>query len=159
THVNKIEPATGALAASAGPPSRCPDRDFADDAGALPSPCRSGVAAPGETLLASLSRLSAGLSVALDALARGDLRTARSFAKRTDLVTEHIVSWMALMSGAARLSSSEVEATMRSLSDWPGRARMRGRYEEALARERPSRSKVLQAFAEAPPSTIAGTVL
>jgi soluble lytic murein transglycosylase len=97
--------------------------------------------------------------VALDALARGDLRTAHSLARRTDLVTEHIVSWVALISGAARLSSSEVDATMRMLQDWPGRARMRGRYEEALARERPTRSKVLLAFAETSPSTIAGTIL
>ena len=157
--VNKIEPATDTLVAPGGAPSQCPDQDFVDDAGALPSPCRSGVSAPGESLLASLSRLSAGLNVALDALARGDLRTAHSLARRTDLVTEHIVSWMALISGAGRLSSSEVDATMRTLQDWPGRSRMRGRYEEALARERPSRSKVLQAFAEAPPSTVVGTIL
>ena len=159
SHGNEIESPTGALAEPVGPPFQCPDRDFVDDAGALPSPCRYGVSAPGETFLVSLSRPSTGLNVALDALARGDLRTAKSFARRTDLVTEHIVSWIALISGAARPSSSEVDATMRTLQDWPGRSRMRGRYEEALARERPSRSKVLQAFAEAPPSTIAGTVL
>jgi soluble lytic murein transglycosylase len=158
TRVNKIESATDP-AAPVGPSSQCPERDFVDDAGALPLPCRSGVSAPGETLLASLSRLSTGLQAALDALGRGDLRTAHLLARRTDLVTEHIVSWMALISGAARLSSSEVDATMQTLQDWPGRSRMRGRYEEALARERPSRSKVLQAFAEAPPSTVAGIIL
>ena len=159
TRVNKIESAADPPVALVGPRSQCPDRDFVDDAGALPLPCRSGVSAPGETLLASLSRQSTGLKAALDALGRGDLRTAHLLARRTDLVTEHIVSWMALISGAARLSSSEVDATMRMLQDWPGRSRMRGRYEEALARERPSRSKVLQAFTEAPPSTVAGIIL
>ena len=50
SHGNEIESPTGALAEPVGPPSQCPDRDFVDDAGALPSPCRSGViTAPGET--------------------------------------------------------------------------------------------------------------
>src|SRR5581483_2646941 len=137
----------------------CPDGDFVDAAGALPSPCREGVSAPGETLLASLSRQSLPLKLALDALQKGDPAKARSLAQRADPVTEHTVSWVALTSGMARQSSSEVAATISTLQDWPAQSRMRARYEEALARERPKPATVLQTFTELPPCTAAGTIL
>jgi len=99
--------------------AECPQPDFVDAASALPSPCQPGVAAPGETLLASLSRQALPLRQALDALQRGRLARARSLAQQTDAVNQHIVSWMALTSGAGRLSSADVETTMQTLHDWP----------------------------------------
>jgi len=92
-------------------------------------------------------------------LQRGGLARARSLAQQTDAVNQHIVSWMALTSGAGRLSSADVETTMQTLHDWPGQCRMRARYEEALVHERPSTGSVLQAFAGVAPSTVAGMVL
>src|SRR5262245_35582061 len=48
----------------------CSDRSFVDAVGALPSPCRYGVPAPGQSLMATLSRHTLALQRVLDALAR-----------------------------------------------------------------------------------------
>ena len=137
----------------------CPERNFIDAAGALPSPCRAGVRAPAQSLVATLSSRSLALARALEAIDKGDLAGARATARDIDPVAEHIVAWMSGRSGTAGLKSSDVEATIAMLKDWPGQSLLRGRYEAALARERPGAEAVLRAFATVPPATPAGTLL
>ena len=133
--------------------------DFVDAAGALPSPCRAGVPAPGESLVALVSRHSVALAAALDSVDRHDFAGAQAAAAKIDGVANDLVSWMAATSITAGLKSSQVVDTMAALSDWPGQAQMRARYEEALGREHPDNATVLKIFADAPPTTAAGTVL
>lgn len=140
-------------------PPQCPERDFIDDAGALPSPCRIGVSAPAESPIVTLSSHALALKAAVDAIDKGDLAGARAAARGIDTVAEHIVSWMAATSRTAGLKSSEIEVTIAMLGDWPGQSMLRARYEEALARERPGTTTVLKAFARTSPCTAVGTIL
>jgi soluble lytic murein transglycosylase len=133
--------------------------DFVDAAGALPSPCRAGVSTPGESLVALVSQHSLALAAVLDAVDRRDFAGAQAAAAKIDGVANDLVSWMAATSITAGLKSSQIADTMAALSDWPGRAQMRARYEEALGREHPDTSTVLKIFADTPPTTAAGTVL
>ena len=140
---------------AAGPASG----DFVDAAGALPSPARSGVSAPGESLVAVVSRHALALTAALDAFDRRDFDGAQSSAAKIDGVAVDLVSWMEAISATAELKSSQIADTMAALPDWPGRPQMRARYEEALARERPGTATVLKIFTDTPPSTASGTLL
>jgi soluble lytic murein transglycosylase len=140
-------------------PQQCPERNFVDDAGALPSPCRVGVSAPAQSLVVTLSPHGLALKAALDAIDKGDLAGARAAAREIDVVAEDIVSWMAATSRTAGIKSSEIEATIARLGDWPGQSLLRARYEEALARERPDTATVLKVFARVSPSTAVGTIL
>jgi soluble lytic murein transglycosylase len=140
-------------------PGGCPERNFADDAGALPSPCRAGVTAPAQSLVVTLSSRSLALERALEAVDKGDPAAARAAAHGIDAVAEHIVAWMAGTSLTAGARSSEIAATITMLGDWPGQSLLRARYEAALAREQPQPDAVLKAFAEAPPATAVGTIL
>lgn len=138
--------------------AECPER-FVDAAGALLSHCGSGLSAPGQSLVATLSPHALALQAALDALGRGDVAAARSEARKIDVVAEHLVSWMAAISGAVPLASSEIAKTIATLGDWPDQTLLRARYEQALARERPDTATVLAAFARTPPTTAAGVAL
>src|ERR1700676_5191316 len=116
-------PWSSSAAASRGAeiiPPPGPARNFIDDAGALPSPCRTGVSAPAQSLIVTLSPHGLALKAALDAIDKGDLAGARAAARGLDVVAEHIVSWMAATSRTAGLKSSEIEATIAMLGDWPG---------------------------------------
>jgi soluble lytic murein transglycosylase len=151
-------PAAASRGAEIIPPP-CPARNFVDDAGALPSPCRTGVSAPAQSLIVTLSPHGLALKAALDAIDKGDLAGARAAARGLDVVAEHILSWMAATSRTAGLKSSEIEAIIAILGDWPGQSLLRARYEEALAREQPDTAAVLTVFARVAPSTAVGTIL
>lgn len=104
-----------------------------------------------------VARLKGGL----DALAAGNLAGARLARDNSDpgSLDARILTWAIAVSGMEGVSSGEVAAAARTLSDWPGMAALRDHSERAMFRENPGPRIVLDAFGNTRPQTAQGAML
>ena len=88
---------------------------------------------------------AAGLRLALKLLANGDpaAATVAAYAlpNRTDI---KIVDWLVATSGNPQVPSARIAEVRQRLADWPGQGLLRLRYEQALLREEPSATEIVQ---------------
>lgn len=108
-------------------------------------------AAPGESV-----RLREGL----DALAAGDLGTARAIRDDpgADALDRRILAWAIALDGGRSVTSAEIVGAARSLAAWPGAATLRRNLERALHRERPEPAAAIAALGDGETLTIEGAV-
>ena len=100
------------------------------------------------------------LKQGLDALAAGDIAGARQIRDglEENSLDRQILTWAIATSGAAGVPSVEIADAAKTLSGWPGAARLRANSEQALYRENPSPLDVLKAFGKTRPTTYEGAV-
>lgn len=101
-----------------------------------------------------------GLKLALDLLEKGDVAgatfAAYSLPNRTDI---KIVEWMIASGSNQTVPASTIAELSGKLSDWPNQALMRLRYEQALAREKPSAQTVINALGGRKPASDEATLM
>lgn len=102
----------------------------------------------------------AGLKLALDFLQKNDAASASlaaySLPNRVDI---QIVEWMIATGSYSGVSSDTMAKLGAKLKDWPSQSLMRIRYEQTLAREKPSPDIVIRALGGRKPASDEGTLL
>jgi soluble lytic murein transglycosylase len=136
-----------------------------DDAGPIAPPAVSAPVfapvPPDQKAAATGPHLGAvGLRLALKLLDDGDPAAATLAAYALpDRVDTKIVDWLVAISGRPDVPSSHIAEVAAKLSDWPGQTLLRLRFEQALAREKPTPDQVVKALGGTPPVTDDGTLL
>ncbi len=100
------------------------------------------------------------LKTALDALAKGDLSSARRVGEtlRHGSLDHQIVAW-AIALGGGDATSGEIASAMSELAGWPGQRALRRNFERALAKERQGAAAVISAFGRSAPQTLDGATV
>jgi soluble lytic murein transglycosylase len=139
----------------AGPPDPGPQPSIATPA---PPPEPS---APLREVTSERSSFSAvGLKVALQLLDEKDYSAALTAGRGlSDPVDAKIVQWLVLNETGPGLSSARVAEIGRALDGWPASALVKRRFEQALARESPSPSAVIQALGAQKPVSDDGVAI
>lgn len=104
--------------------------------------------------------VEATLENGLAALDRGNAEEVRDILSRLDPegLDARILSWSMAMSRSAGLTSDDLAAAETRFADWPGAETIRTNFEIAFYRENPSPARLLAAFADRSPETIAAKV-
>ena len=103
---------------------------------------------------------AAGFIIALQFLDKGDPAAATLAAYALpDKIDIKIIDWLVATGGYAGVPSSRIADVARRLSDWPGQALLRVRYEQALAHENPGPAAVIKALGGRTPASADGTIL
>jgi soluble lytic murein transglycosylase len=125
-----------------------------DPAEAAPAPAPAEVASPRSAVSAM------GFKVALKLLDDKDYSAALLAARALpDPVDSKIIQWLVLNDTGPGLSSTRVAEIGKALAGWPAQALARRRFEQALARENPSPSAVIQALGGRRPLSDDGVTL
>jgi soluble lytic murein transglycosylase len=98
------------------------------------------------------------LKSALDAIDRGDIATARKIRDSlpANSLDRNLAAWSIATSGSDAVTSSEIASVIDRLADWPLVKTMRRETEQALAREYPAPSTVINALGGKEPLTVEG---
>ncbi len=116
------------------------------------------IPAPAPSAPAALN--SIGLKLALKLLDNGDPRAATVAAYALpDPVDIKLVDWLVATSGDDDVPSSRILEVSRKLGDWPGQSLLRLRYQQAVAREKPSPAAAIKALGSGMPVSDAATLL
>ena len=115
------------------------------------------VPTPSPTAPAGLN--SIGLKLALKLLDNGDPAAARVAAYALpDPVDIKIIDWLVATTGGSDVPSSQIKDISAKLADWPGQSLLRLRYEQAVAREKPSPADTIKALGASRPVSDSATI-
>ncbi|OBQ60103.1 lytic transglycosylase domain-containing protein [Mesorhizobium erdmanii] len=101
------------------------------------------------------------LKSGLDALAAGNIPTARSVrdALPAQSLDQHILAWAIALYGGDKVPSGDIAAAAKMLPNWPGTVALRRNSERALYRENPAPDIVIAAFDGSQPQTFEGVMV
>jgi soluble lytic murein transglycosylase len=132
-----------------------PGEANADDDSGPPDTTGGNQLPPAETLPTLDHPLgSVGLDLALKLIASRDFAGATLAAYALpNKVDVKIVDWLIAISGDPQVPSSRIADVSKRLSDWPGQALLHLRFEQAIAREKPSSADVITALGGTKPTS------
>lgn len=97
----------------------------------------------------------------LEALAKGDIATARALRDRLPegSLDRHLLAWAIATGGGSSVPSADIASAADMLPGWPGALAMRKNSERAFLRENPDPLTVIEAFGATRPLTSEGVIL